>query len=150
MRPEQNTAVNPKAEQFITAKISDNAFKQRSGIHSVLYVNAVHNRKNIRLRIETVEQNTLNVTTGQITTAKTSGCSSRRIAVEQKRNAAGMVETQDWKFETCLITHELRMRITYAKKLIFVLWLLNVQLLEGREQMRVCLSRYDQSAWTAN
>jgi len=38
------------------------------------------------------------------------------------------------------------MRITYAKKLIFVLWLLNVQLLEGREQMRVCLSRYDQSA----
>jgi len=33
--PEQNTALNAKTEQFITAKISDNALKQGSRTHSI-------------------------------------------------------------------------------------------------------------------
>jgi len=49
-RPEQNTALNAKTEQFITAKKSSNAFKQGSGTHSLLYVSAVHNCKIITLR----------------------------------------------------------------------------------------------------
>jgi len=35
-RSEQNTALNAKTEQFITAKISGNAVKQRSWTYSVL------------------------------------------------------------------------------------------------------------------
>jgi len=35
-RPEQNTALNAKTEQFITAKISGNALKQGSRTDSVL------------------------------------------------------------------------------------------------------------------
>jgi len=35
-RSEQNTALNAKTEQFITAKISGNALKQWSKTHSVL------------------------------------------------------------------------------------------------------------------
>jgi len=34
-KPEQNTALNAKTEQFTTAKISGNALKQRSETHSV-------------------------------------------------------------------------------------------------------------------
>jgi len=34
---------------------------------------------------------------------------SRRIAVEQRRYAAGMVDNQGWQFETCWTTHEFRM-----------------------------------------
>jgi len=67
-RPEQNTALNSNIEQFITAKISGKALKQWS---RKCYVSTVHNSKNIRLRIKTVEQNILIVTTGHFTTAKT-------------------------------------------------------------------------------
>ena len=35
-RPEQNTALNAKTEQFITAKLSRNTLKQGTRIHSVL------------------------------------------------------------------------------------------------------------------
>ena len=35
-RPEQNTALNARTEQYITAKISGNALKQGSRTHSVL------------------------------------------------------------------------------------------------------------------
>ena len=35
-RPEQNTVLNARTEQFITAKVSGNALKQRSRTHSVL------------------------------------------------------------------------------------------------------------------
>jgi len=35
-RPEQNTAPNAKTEQFVAAKVSGNALKQRSRTHSVL------------------------------------------------------------------------------------------------------------------
>jgi len=44
----------------------------------------------------------------------------------------------------------LRLRIKYAKKLSFSpMWLLYIQLL-GAEQIRACVSCFDQSAWTAN
>jgi len=52
--PEQNTALNAKTEQYITAKISGNALK-RGVEHTQFYVGVVHNCKNIRLRIKTVE-----------------------------------------------------------------------------------------------
>ena len=70
-RPEQNTALNSNIEQFITAKISGKGLKQWS---RKCYVSTVHNSKNIRLRIKTVEQNILIVTTGHFTTAKTWCC----------------------------------------------------------------------------
>jgi len=56
MRQEQNTAVNAKTEQFITAKISGNALKHASRTHSVLLQRSSQlQRYSIRLRIETVE-----------------------------------------------------------------------------------------------
>jgi len=51
----QNTGLNARTEQFITAKISCNALKQERRTHSVCYVSAVHICENIRLRIKTVD-----------------------------------------------------------------------------------------------
>ena len=43
------------------------------------------------------------------------------------------------------------MRIKYARKLsFFIMWMSYVKLTGGTEQMRVCVSRYDQYTWTAN
>jgi len=54
MRQQQNTALKANTEQFITAEISGNALKQ--GVeHTQCYGSAIHNCKNIRLRIKTVE-----------------------------------------------------------------------------------------------
>jgi len=50
-RLEQNTALNAKTEQFITAKICGNALKQGSRTNQC-YVSAVHNCKNVRLRLK--------------------------------------------------------------------------------------------------
>jgi len=44
---------------------------------------------------------------------------SRRIAVDQRRYAAGMADTQGWQFETCQATQEFRMRLKYARKFSF-------------------------------
>ena len=55
-RQEQNTALNAKTEQFITAKISGNALKHGSRTHSVLHQRGSQLQKySIRLRMETVE-----------------------------------------------------------------------------------------------
>ena len=82
-RPEQNTALNAKTEQFVTAKISGKALKQES---RKCHVSSVYNGKNIRLRFETVEQNTLNATTGHFTTAKISGCAKGSSnSIEQRQ-----------------------------------------------------------------
>ena len=62
-------------EQFITAKVSGNALKQGAE-HTQCYVSAVHNCKNMRMRIKTVTSYILNATTGMFTTAKTSGCAN--------------------------------------------------------------------------
>jgi len=64
-------------QQFIAAKLSDNALKQKSGTHSVLRQCSSQLQKHQAARI------------------------SRRIAVEQRRYAAGMADTQGWPFETC-------------------------------------------------
>ena len=42
MRTEQNTVLNAKTEQFITAKVSGNALKQESRTNSQCYISAVH------------------------------------------------------------------------------------------------------------
>ena len=55
MRPEQNTALKAKTEQFITAKISGNALKQESRTHSVLRQRSSQQQKcSIRLRVKAV------------------------------------------------------------------------------------------------
>jgi len=41
--------------------------------------------------------------------------------------------------------HKRRKKLSF-----FIMWMLYVQLTGGTEQMRACVSRYDQSAWTAN
>jgi len=40
-------------------------------------------------------------TSAQFTTAKLSARMSRWMAVEQRRYAAGMADSQGWQFETC-------------------------------------------------
>jgi len=76
---------------------------------------------------------------------------SCRVAVERWRYAAGMADAQGWQFEILQTTQELRMRIKYVRKLsFFIMWMLHVQLSGRTEQIRACVSRYDQSAWTAN
>jgi len=75
---------------------------------------------------------------------------SRRMSVEHRRYAAEIADTPGWQFWNLFATHQLIMRIKYARKLLFfIIWLLYVQLL-GAEQIWDCESRYDQSAWTAN
>jgi len=52
--------------------------------------------------------------------------------------ATGMADTQDWQFETCWTTQELRMSIKYARKLsFFIMWLLYVQPLGGQNRYRL-------------
>jgi len=51
----QNTGLNAKTEQFITAEISGNALKQERRTHATCYISAVHKCNNIRLRMKTVE-----------------------------------------------------------------------------------------------
>ena len=75
-RPEQNTALNAKTEQFTTAKCS-NALKQWSKTHLMLRQGSSQLQKHQGARM------------------------SRRTAVDQRRHAAGMAETQGWQFETC-------------------------------------------------
>ena len=69
-RPEQNTALNTKPEQFITAKIPGNTLKQWSQTHSKLRQRSSQVQKHQAARI------------------------SRRIAVEQRRYAAEMADTK--------------------------------------------------------
>jgi len=71
-------------EKFVTAKNIRQLVKQESRITDQSLVehtryctaSAVRNCKNIRLCIETVEENTLSAMTGHFTTAKTSGCAN--------------------------------------------------------------------------
>jgi len=70
-----NTALNAKTEQFITAKISGNALKHGSRTHSVPRQRSLQ-LHNLRLRIETVEWNTLSATAGHFTTTKTPICAN--------------------------------------------------------------------------
>ena len=103
MRPEQNTELNAKTKQCITAKISGYALKQWSRTHSVLRQRSSQLQKHQATRM------------------------SRRIAIEQRKYAAGMAGTQGWQFETCWTTQELRMLIKYARKVsFFIMWLLYV------------------------
>jgi len=44
-RPEQNTALNAKINQFITAKISGNALKKGNRTYSVLHQSSSHLQK---------------------------------------------------------------------------------------------------------
>jgi len=76
-RPEQNTTLNAKTEQFITVKMSGNALKQGSRTHSVLRQDSSQLQKHQAARM------------------------SRRIAVKQWKYAPGMADTQGWQFETC-------------------------------------------------
>jgi len=116
---------SPKTEQFITAKISGNALKQGSRTQSVLRQRRSQLQKYKAARM------------------------SRRIAVDQKVCGwdGGHPGLTVWNLIT---TQELRMRMKYARKFsFFVMFLLYVQLLRG-EKIQACVSRYDQSAWTAN
>jgi len=96
-RPEQNTALNAKTEQFITAKISSNALK-RGVEHTQCYVRAVHNCKNIKLCIQRVQKNTLNATMGQFTK---NGCMAISLNSCWAEVCGWMTDTQGWRFETC-------------------------------------------------
>jgi len=69
-RPEQKTALNAKTEQFTTGKISGNALKQWSRTNSTLRHGSSQLQKHQAARM------------------------SRRIAVEQRRYAVGMADTQ--------------------------------------------------------
>jgi len=72
----QNPALSAKTEQFITAKISGNALKQGSRTDSALHQRSSQLQKYKAARM------------------------SRRVAVEQRRYAAGMADIQGWQFAT--------------------------------------------------
>jgi len=111
-RPEQNSS------QFMTAKISGN----RGVEHTRCNVSAVPNCKNIKLRIETVENSGTHSTLRQGSSQLQKHQAARmfrRIVVEQRRYAAGLADTQGWQFETYQTAQELRLRIKYARKLLF-------------------------------
>ena len=72
---------------------------------------------------------------------------SRRIAVEQKRYAAGMADTEGWQFETCWTTQELRMRIAFSTvhKKTFIFYYVTVSLYE---QLLRRQNRYGEPLWS--
>jgi len=72
-----NYELSIKTEQLITAKIFGNALKQGNRPHSVLRQGSSQLQKYKVARI------------------------SRPIAIEKRRYAAGMADTQGWQFETC-------------------------------------------------
>jgi len=78
--------------------------------------------------------------TGQLTTAKISTCAngSSNTSRTEKVYAAGIADTQGWQFETYETAQELRMRMKYARKLLFFIkWLFYVQLLRGQNKYRL-------------
>jgi len=102
---------SPTTEQFITAKISANALKQGSKAYSVL-----------RQR------------SSQLQKYKAAPM-SRRIAVEQKKYAAG---TADKRIENA---HKVR-----KKTFVFYYVAVICAATKWKEQIRVCVSHFDQSA----
>jgi len=72
---------------------------------------------------------------------------SRRIAVEQRRYAAGMADTEGWQFETCWTTQELRMRIAFStvRKKTFIFYYVTVSLYE---QLLRRQNRYGEPLWS--
>jgi len=112
----------PKTEQLITAKVSSNALKQRSTTHSVLRLRSSQLQKYKAARM------------------------SRRIAVDQK------VCSRDDGHPGLTVWNLLNYtRIENAHE-VFVFWYVAVicTITGGTEQIRACVSRYDQSAWNAN
>ena len=148
-RPEQNTALSAKTEQFITAKISSNALKQGSRTYSVLcYVRAVQNIrlciqtncKSIRLCIQTVQENTLNAAMGLFTNKKMAARLFRRIAVEQRRYTMRLgwrtPRVDSFKLAVLAYTRIENAHKVRKKTFIFTvfMWLLYVQLLWGQNR----------------
>jgi len=108
--------------------------KKESRTHSVLRQSRSQLQKNIRLRIQRVQQNTKRYD-GEIHKWK---IMSRRVAIEQKRYAAGMADTQGWQFELAELAYtriENAHKVAYAIKLsCLFMWLLCVELLGGKNR----------------
>jgi len=93
-RLEQNTALIAKTEQFITAKISCKALKQGFRTQSMLRQRSSQlQNKDARCKSE-VKHSTLRQGSSQLQKHQAARI-SRRIAVEQRRYAAGMADSQN-------------------------------------------------------
>jgi len=113
----------PKTEQFLTGKICGNTLKQGSRTYSVLRQRSPQLQKHKASRMF---------------------C---RIAVDQKVCGwdGGHPGSTVWNLHA---THELRMRIKYARNfLFFIMWLLCVQLLRRKNHGRNFVVKCGGTAW---
>ena len=72
---------------------------------------------------------------------------SRRTAVEQRRYAPGMADTQGWHFKSCWTSLQKNWKCALSAQENFRVFYVAVicPATGGTKQIRVCVSRYDQS-----